>query len=92
MKASPVKVAKSWIIDGCDARVGTECGRGGLLLVTGGYRNAGCNFGAVCGKKSKQSHAQRIDGIRVDAGQNRSLKKTRLFSTLGSYYFRVGSI
>ena len=72
MKASPVKVAKSRIIDGWDARVGTECRRCGLLLVTGGHRNAGCNFGAVCGKKSKQSHAQSIDVIRVDAGQNRS--------------------
>ena len=72
MKASPVKVAKSRIIDGWDAGVGTECGGCGLLLVTGGHRNAGCNFGAVCGKKPKQSHAQSIDEIRVDAGQNRS--------------------
>ena len=63
MKASPVKVAKSRIIDGWDARVGTECGQCRLLLVTGGHRNAGCNFGAVYGKKSKQSHAQSIDGI-----------------------------
>jgi hypothetical protein len=65
VKASPVKVAKIRIIDAWDARVGTECGRCGSLLVTGGHRNAGCNFGAVCGKKSKQCHAQRIDGIRV---------------------------
>jgi len=72
VKASPVKVAKSRSLDGWDARVGTECGRCGLLLVTGGHRNAGCNFGAVCGKKSKQSHAQSSDEIRVDAGQNRS--------------------
>lgn len=73
MKASPVKVAKSRIIDGWDARVGTQCGQCGLLLVTGGHRKAGCNFfGAVCSKKSKQSHAQSIDGIFVDAGQNRS--------------------
>ena len=63
MKASPVKVAKSRSIDGWDARVGTECGRCRLLLVTGGHRNAKCNFGAVYGKKSKQSHAQSIDGI-----------------------------
>jgi len=50
VKASPVKMAKIRIIDGWDARVGTECGRCGSLLVTGGHRNAGCNFGAVCGK------------------------------------------
>lgn len=70
VKASPVKVAKSRIIDGWDAPVGTECGSCGLLLVTGGHRNAGCNFGAACGKEFKQSHAQSSDGIRVGAGQN----------------------
>jgi hypothetical protein len=48
-----------------------ECGRCGSLLVTGGHRNAGCNLEPFV-EKVKQSHAQRIDGIRVDAGQNRS--------------------
>ena len=72
MKASPAKVAKSRIMDGWDTRVSTECGRCGLLLVTGGHRNAGCNFGTVCGKKPKQSQAQSIDEICVDAEQNRS--------------------
>ena len=50
MKASPAQVTKMRIIEGWDTRVGTECGRCGSLLVTGGHRNAGCNFEAVCGK------------------------------------------
>ena len=48
------------IIGGWDARVGNECGRCGLLLLTGGHRNTGCNFGAVCGRATAKAVGRKL--------------------------------